>query len=75
MDPNTEKLDDSVDLESEAQQIALRQRLEALVTRFASESIQAMLDFDHLANDGLSDAKGNLLSHMGTISILDRSRE
>ena len=56
---------------AEADQAALRQRLDQLVTRFAAQNMQAMLDFDHLANDGLSDARGNLVWKKDGGSLID----
>ncbi len=60
-----EKLDD-------AEQASLRLRLEALVTRFASRSLQDMLDFDHLTDDGLSNGAAKLPPQIGDCSPLDR---
>lgn len=62
-------------VDADADQAALRQRLDELVTRFAAQNMQAMLDFDHLANDGLSESKGNLLWKEGSVSLLDRGPE
>jgi len=75
MDPSKEKLNDALALKNDAQQMSLRLRLDALVTRFAAGNMQAMLDFDHLANDGLTDSKGNLLSQMGRFSLLNRDQD
>lgn len=57
----------------EEDQAALGRRLGLLISRFAAANYQDMVDFDHLANDGLSDDKGNLLFQMGTFTLLDRS--
>ncbi len=57
---------------AEEDKAALGRRLGLLVSRFAAASYQDMVDFDHLANDGLSDHKGSLLSQMGTFTLLDR---
>lgn len=62
-------------VDADADQAALRRRLEELVTRFATQNMQAMLDFDHFANDGLSGSKGNLLWKKGSVSLLDRGPE
>lgn len=72
MDKSANNPNDDVCAANDAEQALLRLRLEALSTRFASENMQTMLDFDQLANDGLSDNAGNLLSQMGNIAMLDR---
>lgn len=60
-----EKLDDT-------EQAVLRLRLEALVTRFGSKNLQDMLDFDHLADDGLSNGAARLPPQMGECLSPDR---
>ena len=59
----------------ESDQSKLSRRLDALVTRFAAQNLQAQLDFDHFVADGLSEKRGNVLSQMGTFSLLDRGRK
>lgn len=57
---------------AEEDQAALGRRLGLLISRLTAANYKDMVDFDHLANDGLSDDKGNLLSQMGTFTLLDR---
>lgn len=37
----------------EAEQVLLRRRLDAIVERYATQSYEEMLAFDHLGDDGL----------------------
>jgi len=49
----------------DAGQLALQQRLEHLVERFSGRSLQDMLDFDHLGEDGLDNSHSNHLAGFG----------
>lgn len=55
-----------------ADEAVLALRLGVLISRFAAANYRDMVDFDHLVNDGLSDRDGNLISQMGTFTLLDR---
>ncbi|MES2885482.1 MAG: hypothetical protein V4709_11785 [Pseudomonadota bacterium] len=59
----------------QSDQSRLSQRLDELVTRFAARNLQAQLDFDDFVADGLGEKRGNVLSHMGNFSLLDRGRK
>lgn len=56
----------------EAEQAFFGLRLEAMVTRLASKNMQEMLDFDHLADEGLSGGPERLLPQKADLSLLDR---
>jgi len=56
----------------EAEQAFFGLRLEAMVKRLASKNMQEMLDFDHLANEGLSSGAERLLLQKADLSLLDR---
>lgn len=59
-------------VDPQSDQSKLSQRLDELVTRFAAQNLQAQLDFDHFVADGLSEKHGNVLSQVGTFTLLDK---
>lgn len=50
----------------EAQQVSLRRRLDAIVERYASQSYEEMLAFDHLGEDGLEVASRSAAADLPT---------